>query len=62
MFSQSEHPNTDKLILYAYQNTLPSDDFAAIEEHLLVCELCQLRLREMDRQIGYPFERRRRAE
>jgi hypothetical protein len=46
------HIPEEELELYAVSRDLPEGRLAAIEEHLLICEVCQERLRELDEYIA----------
>ncbi len=45
------HPSDDALELYSL-NRLPEDDVATVEEHLLVCAECRIRLEEFDEYVA----------
>ncbi len=46
-----EHLSDDRLEAYSME-TLPEDQVAALEEHLLVCGDCQNRLRATDEHVA----------
>jgi hypothetical protein len=46
------HISEDELELYAVSRDIPESRFAALEEHLLVCEVCQDRLQELDEYVA----------
>jgi len=47
----SMHATQEALELYAL-NSLQEKDLQAVEEHLLVCELCRLSLTSLDQEIA----------
>ena len=46
------HISEDELELYAVSRGLPEGQLAVIEEHLLICEVCQDRLQELDEYVA----------
>ena len=46
------HIPEEELELYAVSRDFPEGQLAAIEEHLLVCHVCQDRLQELDEYIS----------
>lgn len=50
--SRARHISEDDLESYSMHRSMPGADLAALEEHLLVCDLCRSNLEEMDRRIA----------
>jgi anti-sigma factor RsiW len=46
-FPINRHPNDDQREGYS-MGTLNAKEVAELEEHLLICEICQVRLRDID--------------